>query len=52
MEAPSAVGFTVKERLLMLWQHKKPFVLCFIAIIGIGLLVIILFAVVEVHIVY
>lgn len=45
MEAPSAVGFTVKDRLLMFWQHKKGLVLCVISVIIVGIAVVVMFTV-------
>lgn len=52
MEAPSAVGWTVKERLLMFWKHKRPLVICVASIIVIGLLIVVLFIIAEVKTFY
>jgi hypothetical protein len=45
MEAPSAVGFTYKERLKMFWEHKKPFLLCVLSIILVAIAVLVIFIV-------
>ncbi len=52
MIAPSAQGFTVKERLRMLWEHKREYVLCLLGMIIGGILLFALFLTAQIKTLY
>ena len=52
MQAPSAVGFTTRQRLMMFWQHKRTLVVCVASVVLAGILIVVLFTVAEVKTFY